>query len=63
MELPKNQEGERSKLKMITIKANIPGSSSVKKIEHPASQVNSYKQYKHDTEVEFTYSIGSDILK
>jgi hypothetical protein len=30
-------EADRQKLKMISIKANIPGSSSIKKIEHPAS--------------------------
>ena len=28
-----------------------------------ASQVSGYKQYKKDPEMEFTYSIGSDILK
>ena len=31
------QEGDKQKLKLISIKANIPGSSSVKKIEHTAS--------------------------
>lgn len=56
-------EGDRQKLKMISIKANIPGSSSIKKIEHPASQVTAYKQYMTELEMEYTYSIGSDILK
>ena len=56
-------DGDRQKLKMISIKANIPGSSSIKKIEHPASQVTAYKQYMTDLEMEYTYSIGSDILK
>jgi hypothetical protein len=56
-------DGDRPKLKMISIKANIPGSSSVKKIEHPASCVTAYKQYLSSLDMEFTYSIGSDILK